>query len=144
MRNKNRRRFKRINLQWVAALDFGLRTYECYLDNLSLSGFHVSGIFNQSIGDFCFIRLKPDGLYINTPVTGVCSVSRSDHVGIALEFHTMRLDRFFILQTSLLNKGLDPSALMFGNEFLESEILDFDDKIILFRTYGPELQVISQ
>ncbi|MCI5222718.1 MAG: PilZ domain-containing protein [Candidatus Electrothrix sp. AR4] len=141
MENKNRRRFTRIDVRWVAELDFGLKKYKRYLDNLSLSGFHVDETFNQSVGDFCFIRLKQAGLYINAAITGLCSVSRNDHVGIALEFHSMRLDSFVSLQNSLLNKGVDTSVL--GDEFFRNEIFDLDENVILFRPYSLEGRIIS-
>ncbi|MCI5221135.1 MAG: hypothetical protein D3924_00270 [Candidatus Electrothrix sp. AR4] len=136
MENKNRRRFTRIYFQWAVHLDFGLIEYKRYVANVSLSGFYVDGSFDQSIGDLCIIQLKQSGLYTNVVIRAVGSISRSTDNGIALEFHSMKLDSFFFLQASLLCKAVNPSIL--GNEFLDNEIFNIDGDIIFFRPYRLE------
>jgi hypothetical protein len=143
MEYKNKRRFSRVNIRWAARLDFGVTEYKHFVDNVSLSGFHVEGKFQQRTKDLCIIKLTPSGLLRTTEaVRAVGTVSRISETGMAIEFLSMKLDSFFFLETTLLYKAVDPGAL--GREFIWNNILEYDEDVVYFRPYGIKQLDISQ
>ncbi|MCI5224498.1 MAG: PilZ domain-containing protein [Candidatus Electrothrix sp. AR4] len=130
MKNENRRRFSRIHMQWAIKLNFGLTEYKGYIGNISLTGLYVKGNFNQSIGDLCTIKLKRSGLFKESAILAVGSISRCTGSGIAIEFTSMKLDSFFFLQSSLLHKMIDPSVL--GKEFVMNDFCEIDGDLVFF------------
>ncbi|CAK8721525.1 hypothetical protein H206_03143 [Candidatus Electrothrix aarhusensis] len=134
MEGENRRRFSRVNIQWAARLDFGIMEYKRFVDNVSLSGFHIEGDFKQKTNDLCIIKLTPSGLlHTVEAVRAIGTVSRISETGMAMEFLSMKLDSFFFLETTLLYKAIDPGAL--GREFIWNNSLDFEGDIVYFRPY---------
>ncbi len=123
-----------MNIQWAARLDFGVIEYKRFVDNVSLSGFHVEGDFKQKTRDLCIIRLTPSGLlHTEEALRAIGTVSRVSETGMAMEFLSMKLDSFFFLETTLLYKAIDPEAL--GREFIWNNNLDFEGDIVYFSPY---------
>ncbi|MCI5221909.1 MAG: hypothetical protein D3924_04375 [Candidatus Electrothrix sp. AR4] len=131
MKNDNKRQFSRINIQWDVHLDFGLREYRHFADNLSLRGIYVEGHFNHFIGDICTIRLRYSEF---VEVNAVGSIARINDAGMALEFISMKLESFFFLQTALLCEAGDP--VIFGTEFVKNIMFELDDDLVFFEEPG--------
>ena len=142
MDDRDRRRFSRINMQWAARLDFGVAEYKCFVDNVSLSGLYIEGEFEQLIGDLCVISLKQSFLFEDDAVQAVGYIARITDHGVAVEFFSMKLDSFFFLQAALYSKAVDPTML--GKEFLDSNIFELENDLVVFKTSDIELYSLRQ
>ncbi|MCI5221490.1 MAG: PilZ domain-containing protein [Candidatus Electrothrix sp. AR4] len=131
MANKNKRQFSRINIQWDARLDFGAKKYKQTINNISLSGIYVKGCFNQQTGDICSIILNQADSDVAIHATG--SIARINDDGMALEFTSMKLDIFFLLQTILLHEAVDPATV--GEEFVNNINLEIENDLVLCDTF---------
>ncbi len=127
--NKNKRQFTRINIQWDVQLDFGSSRCRQTINNISLSGIYVKGKFDQQEGDICTIVLNQSGADEDVEIHAIGSIIRIDSDGMALEFTSMKLDNFFLLQTILLYEAADPAIL--GSEFVNNINLELENDIIL-------------
>jgi hypothetical protein len=143
MGKKDRRRFSRINIQWAVQLDFGTVEYKRSVDNVSLGGFYIEGDFQQvMLGDVCTISLKQSGVFSEEVVRAVGSITRINEQGMAVEFLSMKLDSFFLLQTSLFYKASDPVLL--GKEFIENNIFEIEGDLVFFQVDNVNVRTIRQ
>ncbi|WPD22242.1 MAG: PilZ domain-containing protein [Candidatus Electrothrix scaldis] len=142
MDERDRRRFSRINMQWAARLDFGVAEYKRFVDNVSLSGLFIEGEFEQLIGDICVISLKQSFLFEEDAVQAVGYIARITDHGVAIEFFSMKLDSFFFLQAALYSKAVNP--VMLGKEFLDSNIFEMEEDLVVFKTSDIELHSLRQ
>ena len=142
MDERDRRRFSRINMRWAVRLDFGLKEYKRFVDNVSLSGLYIEGTFQQLIGDICLISLKQSCLFEDDAVQAVGYIARISEYGIAVEFSSMKLDSFFFLQTALYSKAVDP--VMLGKEFLSNNIFELEKDLVVFTTSDIEFHSLRQ
>ena len=102
------RRFTRVKTNQPVRLFFGEKQYEQrVVNNLSLSGAHIKGYFDQQPQDICTIEAEhslPDGASVKFRATGA-----------AVRFVSMPHDSLQLLQTMLLYQAEDPLAV--GTEF---------------------------
>ena len=132
--SKNKRQFTRLHIHLDADLDFGLQRYNRHsVEDISLGGLYVSGNFNQQLGDICTVSLNHSDVDEALEIYAVCSVIRSDELGIGLEFFSMKLEDFCHLQTLLLYQADDPIIL--GTEFVNNMHLELEGDLILCKTF---------
>ena len=111
------RRFTRVKTNQPVRLFFGEKQYEQrVVNNLSLSGAHIKGCFDQQPQDICTIEAEhslPDGASVKFRATG--AAVRLTEEGMAVRFVSMPHDSLQLLQTILLYQAEDPLAV--GTEF---------------------------
>lgn len=125
-----RRRFTRVDILLDVCLDFGVRRYRHFANNLSLSGLYVKGFYEQKKGDACIIELKHAGYDQGVAIRAVGSAVRVDETGMALKFISMKLESFLILQTIFSFFAEDPELL--GGESLEDISFTLEDGLIMY------------
>lgn len=105
----SKRRFIRVDIVQQARLDFEDTSYDpCQIKDLSLTGMFVSGSFNQQPGDICTIRYSQTGSSSHFYFKATAKIVRAADDGIAIDFKSMPLDSYMLLQTTLLYEALDP------------------------------------
>ena len=131
MRNAvDRRQFTRVDILLDVCLDFGVRRYRHFANNLSLSGLYVKGFYEQKAGDACIIDLKLASYGQGAIVRAVCSAVRVNETGMALKFISMKIDSFSILQT-VITSFTEDSELLAG-ESLEDISFIQEDGLVLY------------
>ncbi|MCI5124984.1 MAG: PilZ domain-containing protein [Candidatus Electrothrix sp. AR5] len=131
MRNTvDRRQFTRVDILLDVCLDFGVRRYRHFANNLSLSGLYVKGFYEQKAGDVCIIEIKQEKYGQKAVVRAVCSAVRVNETGMALKFISMKLDSFLLLQTVFSSFAEDPELL--GGESLEDISFTQEDGLIMY------------
>lgn len=104
-----KRRFIRIDVIQQARLDFENAEYKsCQIKNLSLTGMYVTGEFQQQVDDECIIRYSQTCSSSHFYFKAKARVVRADDKGVAVEFISMPLDSYMLLQTTLLYESVDP------------------------------------
>jgi hypothetical protein len=126
----DRRRFTRVDILLDVYLDFGVRRYRHFANNLSLSGLYVKGFYEQKAGDVCIIDLKQAKYGQDAVIRAVCSAVRVNETGMALKFISMKLDSFLLLQTVFSSFAEDPGLL--GGESLEDISFTQEDGLIMY------------
>lgn len=126
----DRRRLTRVDILLDVCLDFGVRRYRHFANNLSLSGLYVKGFYEQKAGDACIIELKQVYYGQDAIVRAVASAVRVDEAGMALRFISMKLDSFLVLQTAFASFAEDPELL--GGESLEDISFTQEDGLIMY------------
>jgi len=126
----DRRRFTRVDILLDVYLDFGVRRYRHFANNLSLSGLYVKGFYEQKAGDLCIIELKRTSHGREDTVRAVASAVRVNETGMALKFISMKLDSFLLLQTVFSSFAEDPTLL--GGETLEDISFTQEDGLIMY------------
>ena len=115
--SSDRRRFTRVDILLDVCLDFGVRRYRHFANNLSLSGLYVKGFYEQKASDVCIIEIKEASYGQQAIIRAVCSAVRVNETGMALKFISMKLDSFLLLQTVFSSFAEDPELL--GGESLD-------------------------
>ncbi|MCI5165418.1 MAG: PilZ domain-containing protein [Candidatus Electrothrix sp. GM3_4] len=128
MNGRNQRKFPRIKIQRDVRIDFSSARCHGFVDNISLSGSFVEGVFKQLKGDICRIDLKESALYSGPAARAIGSIVRVDDNGIAIQFIAMKLKTYLLLKTELLTKSGDPSVL--GDEIVQRSIFEFHDDLV--------------
>ena len=109
MKTYTRRKFIRVALKQEARLDFdNIRYAPCRIKDLSLTGMFVMGPFSQKVGDECTIRFSQIGEASRFYFKASAKVVRTTDEGLAIEFISMPLDSYMLLQTTLLYEAVDP------------------------------------
>ncbi len=126
----DRRRFTRVDILLDVCLDFGVRRYRHFANNLSLSGLYVKGFYEQKAGDVCIIEIKQVDCGQGSVIRAVCSAVRVDETGMALRFISMKIDSFLLLQTVFSSFAEDPKLL--GGESLEDISFTLEDGLIMY------------
>jgi len=126
----DRRRFTRVDILLDVCLDFGVRRYRHFANNLSLSGLYVKGFYEQKAGDVCIIEIKQVDCGQGSVIRVVCSAVRVDETGMALRFISMKIDSFLLLQTVFSSFAEDPKLL--GGESLEDISFTLEDGLIMY------------
>ena len=126
----DRRRFTRVDILLDVCLDFGVRRYRHFANNLSLSGLYVKGFYEQKAGDVCRIEIKQVDCGQGSVIRAVCSAVRVDETGMALRFISMKIDSFLLLQTVFSSFAEDPELL--GGESLEDISFTLEDGLIMY------------
>ncbi|MCI5165946.1 MAG: hypothetical protein D3903_07585 [Candidatus Electrothrix sp. GM3_4] len=111
-------------------LDFGVRKYRHFANNLSLSGLYVKGFYEQKAGDACIIEVKQADGGEGAVIRAIGSAVRVNETGMALKFISMKLDSFLLLQTVFSSFAEDPKLL--GGESLEDISFTQEDGLILY------------
>lgn len=97
-----KRNSKRIQHKRQARLSFDTKVYEDGLiENLSLTGMFVHGIFPQNEGDDCIVNLVQEGKYSSLSLEASAHVVRKEENGVAVEFTSMSLESLMLLQMIL-------------------------------------------
>ena len=103
-----------------AKLSFKTKVYkESSIQNLSLTGMFVQGVFQQNDGDHCVVNLVQKGKYSCLSLEASAQVVRMEENGVAIEFTSMSLESLMLLQMIL---SCDD-----GDESLSREIQSFDN-----------------
>ncbi|MCW5203443.1 MAG: PilZ domain-containing protein [Candidatus Electrothrix communis] len=126
----DRRQFTRVDILLDVCLDFGVRRYRHFANNLSLSGLYVKGFYEQKAGDVCIIEIKQADCGQDSVIRAVCSAVRVDETGMALRFISMKIDSFLLLQTVFSSFAEDPKLL--GGESLEDISFTLEDGLIMY------------
>ncbi|MGB5687505.1 MAG: PilZ domain-containing protein [Candidatus Electrothrix sp.] len=126
----DRRQFTRVDILLDVCLDFGVRRYRHFANNLSLSGLYVKGFYEQKAGDACIIDLKLASYGQGAIVRAVCSAVRVNETGMALKFISMKIESFSILQT-VITSFTEDSELLVG-ESLEDISFIQEDGLVLY------------
>lgn len=112
METYTKRRFIRIDVIQQARLDFNGTEYDlCRIRNLSLTGMYIAGDFNQKVGDVCIIRYSQTSTSSHFYFKAKAKIVRIAEDGVAIEFVSMPLDSYMLLQTTLLYEAVDPLAI---------------------------------
>ncbi|WP_446008153.1 PilZ domain-containing protein [Candidatus Electrothrix sp.] len=133
MINDNQRKFSRIKVQGAVRLDFGSKKYQGGLDNLSLCGSFVTGVFKQSNGNICKIEFKESASDTKIAARAIGSIVRASNSGVAIEFIAMKPESYNWLETKLLTKADDPSIL--EDEIFQRSIYEFDNDLVYSNTF---------
>lgn len=128
--NMDRRRFTRVDILLDVCLDFGVRKYRHFANNLSLSGLYVKGFYEQKAGDACIIEIKQATSGQNDIIKAVASAVRVNETGMALKFISMKLDSFLLLQTVFSSFAENPELL--GGESLDDISFTQEDGLIMY------------
>lgn len=131
----DRRQFTRVDILLDVCLDFGVRKYRHFANNLSLSGVYVKGFYEQKAGDVCIIEVKQADCAQSAVIRAVASAVRVDETGMALKFISMKLDSFLLLQTVFSSFAEDPELL--GGESLEDISFTQEDGLIMYENTLP-------
>jgi hypothetical protein len=126
----DKRRFTRVDILLDVCLDFGVRKYRHFANNLSLSGLYVKGFYEQKAGDACIIEVKQANVGEGAVIRAIGSAVRVNETGMALKFISMKLDSFLLLQTVFSSFAEDPQLL--GGESLEDISFTQEDGLILY------------
>ena len=106
------RRFIRVEFVQLARLDFQDTRYDpCRIKDINLTGMFVFGTFNQQVGDECIIRYSQTCTSSHFYFKARARVVRAMSDGVALEFKSMPLDSYMLLQTTLLYEAVNPLAI---------------------------------
>lgn len=108
----SKRKFIRVDFVQQARLDFQDIGYDpCRIKNISLTGMFVYGSFKQQVGEECIIRYSQTCTSSHFYFKATAKVARIMSDGIAIEFTSMPLDSYMLLQTTLLYEAVDPLAI---------------------------------
>jgi len=112
MTGYSKRKYIRIEIIQQARLDFGEVSYDpCRIKDLSLTGMFVLGGFGQKAGDECTIRYSQTCSSSHFYFKARARVVRITDEGLAIEFVSMPLDSYMLLQTTLIYEAVDPIAI---------------------------------
>lgn len=119
MTTQKARQYTRVNFQRDVHLYFEGKQYTYNtVNNLSLGGMYVQGIFDQKKGDICTVELSNPDEMLGIELRARCSIVRVSDNGVALSFLSMGHESFLFLQTILLYEAEDPMQL--GTEFIKA------------------------
>lgn len=103
------RKFTRIEMVQQTRLDFQDASYDpCRIKDLSLTGMFVLGAIEQQAGDECTIRYSQTCSSSHFYFKAKARIVRASSDGVAIEFVSMPLDSYMLLQTTLLYESVDP------------------------------------
>lgn len=103
------RKFIRVEIIQQARLDFENISYDpCRIKDLSLTGMFICGDFQQQVDDECIIRYCQTCTSSYFYFKARARVVRTTAEGLAIEFVSMPLDSYMLLQTTLLYEAVDP------------------------------------
>ena len=131
----DRRQCTRVDILLDIHLDFGVRRYRHFANNLSLSGLYVKGFYEQKAGDVCIIELKQEKPIQSKAIRAICSAVRIDETGMALKFISMKIDSFLLLQTVVTSCAEDPELLR--EESLKDISFTQEDGLIIYENTLP-------
>ena len=112
MSTVDKRRFSRIDLAQEASIKFQGQNYDhCLIRDLSLTGMFVLGNFSQHVGEKCLIKYSQTTATSHFYFKAAAMVVRSDAEGIGIEFTSMPLNSYMLLETTLLYESQDPVSI---------------------------------
>lgn len=129
--DRNQRKFSRIKVQRPVHLKFSSAQYQGVLNNISLGGFFVNGVFKQPKNNICKIDLKESTKYLKHSILAVGVIARTFNTGIAVIFIGMKPKHYENLQTELLTHAIIPAVLR--DEITQQNIFEFDDDLVCNR-----------
>ena len=107
------RKCTRIHFDRLVSLEFTSDSYNyCQIKDLSLTGMFVMGAFQKQVGEYCLIDLVQKGNSTDLSLRASAKVIRKNDEGIAIEFTSMKLDSYMLLQVTLLSAVEDPLPLI--------------------------------
>ena len=131
---RNQRKYSRIKIQRPVHLQFSSAQYQGVLDNISLGGFFVNGVFKQPKSNICKIDLKESNKYLKHSIHAVGVIVRLFNKGIAIVFIGMESECYRRLKTELLTHAAIPSVLR--DEIVQQDIFEFDDDLVCNRNFN--------
>lgn len=132
--DRNQRKYSRIKIQRPVHLKFSSAQYQGILDNISLGGFFVHGVFKQQKSNICKIDLKESTRYLKDSIHAIGLIVRLFSTGIAIEFVGMKSKSYRNLKTELLTHATVPSVLR--DEIHRQDIFEFDDDLVCNRNFN--------
>lgn len=118
MEARMQRKFIRVKSNQQVRLDFGgVQYHPCRIKDMSLTGMFIFGTFDQNAGDECIIRYSETYSSSHFYFEARGCVARTTDDGLAVEFMSMHLDSYVLLQTILIYESDDP--FMVGLELPE-------------------------
>ncbi|WPD22433.1 MAG: PilZ domain-containing protein [Candidatus Electrothrix scaldis] len=131
--DKNQRKYSRVKIQRPVHLKFSSAQYEGILDNISLGGFFVNGVFKQPKSNICKIDLKESARSLKHSIHAVGLIVRIFNSGIAIVFVGMKSKYYRNLKIELLTHATIPSVLR--DEIAQQDIFEFDDDFVCNRNF---------
>jgi len=111
----DKRRFNRVRLNQKAWLKFKDISYEsCRIKDINLTGLFVSGRFHQAVGDNCIMGYNQKHTASPFYFKAKARLVRMTKDGAALEFKSMTLVSYILLQSTLLYEAADPWATAYN------------------------------
>jgi hypothetical protein len=119
IKQKNCRKFHRINFDGKANIKFIDDNYDCcHIEDLSLVGMFVKGNFQKHQMEYCHVQLFHKEKSGNNSLHISARVAWSNDEGVGLRFTTMSFENYMLLHTTLINKAAQPATVL--HEFPES------------------------
>ncbi|XCN73475.1 MAG: PilZ domain-containing protein [Candidatus Electrothrix aestuarii] len=131
--DKNQRKYSRVKIQRPVHLKFSSAQYEGILDNISLGGFFVNGVFKQPKSNICKIDLKESARSLKHSIHAVGLIVRIFNSGIAIVFVGMKSKYYRNLKIELLTHATIPSVLR--DEIAQQDIFEFDGDFVCNRNF---------
>lgn len=111
---KAKRKYNRVKIVQEAWLYFKGSNYgPCRIRDINLTGLFVYGPFHQRTGDECILGYSEERTASNCYFKAKARVVRTKIDGIALEFKSMPLDSYILLQSTLLYEAADPLTIVY-------------------------------
>ena len=130
---RNQRKYSRVKIQRPVHLRFPSTQYQGVLDNISLGGFFVKGVFKQPKSNICKIDLKESARSLKHSIHAVGLIARIFNSGIAIVFVGMKSEYYRNLKVELLTHATVPSVLR--DEIAQQDIFTFDDDLVCNRNF---------
>ena len=112
MNTPDKRRFSRIDIAQQASIKFPGMIYEdCTIRDLSLTGMFVVGVFTQKSGDKCIIKFSQTSATSHFYFKAAAKMVRRTNEGIGIEFTSMPMYSYMLLETTLLYESKDPVSI---------------------------------
>ena len=95
-----------------ARLDFKSISYDpCHIKDISLTGMFVYCVIEQQIGEKCIVRYSQTCSNSYFYYRAKAKVVRKTNDGIAIQFVSMPMDSYMLLQTTLLYGSSNPLGI---------------------------------
>lgn len=107
------RRFSRVKMVQQVRLGFQHTSYgPCRIKDVNLTGMFVFGKFYQRAGDECIVEYSQTRSASHFYFKARAVIVRTIRAGVALEFISMPMDSYVLLQSTLLFEAVDPLTLV--------------------------------
>ncbi|MCI5121062.1 MAG: PilZ domain-containing protein [Candidatus Electrothrix sp. AUS4] len=131
--DRNQRKYFRVKSHRPVHLRFPSTQYQGVLDNISLGGFFVHGVFKQPKSNICKIDLKESARSLKHSIHAVGLIARIFNSGVAIVFIGMKSEHYRNLKVELLTHATIPSLLR--DEIAQQDIFELDDDLVCNRNF---------
>jgi hypothetical protein len=106
-----KRRHFRIHFNRQVQLNFSTEVYdECQVNNISLGGMFVNGIFPHKVDDQCEVSITQTSKTTNFTFKALATIVRQVDDGIALKFMSMSFESLMLLELILQYEPREDSS----------------------------------